>query len=222
MDISDPSDPVLLASYDTAGVCYDILSFDRFLICADGLNGFVIMDVQDTTFPKKITDGYDLGSVLDVARFDLYLYSASGRDGLFVTDFSDPYIPYTVKALDPQTVRFESGQLKAVATFPGYMLTADSAGGITLFDLENPTIPLELASEPYLRGDPVKLSYSTGQNVAYVASQIAGMYIYSIATEAEPADSVDGVWIGSGAGPEGLVGIAAEPVSYTHLTLPTN
>jgi hypothetical protein len=103
-------------------------------------------------------------------------------------------------------MRLETGQMKAAAAFDSYLLAADSVGGLRLFDLADPANPLEVEGDDYLGGDPVRVTYNPDQNLAYVSSQIAGLFFYDVSGIDQPAIDVEGRWVGEGS----AVGISAE------------
>jgi len=212
VDISDPSEPELLSTYDTAGICYNVVSWGPFIIGSDGLNGCTILDVRDADYPKKVADGLALGSIQHLAAWETYLLLAGGSDGLAIVDLAQPFAPAVAQTITPLTERGQEGQIKASVAFNSYLLLAESygLGTMRLFDIGDPTAPAELAGDDYLVGDPLRTNYSPGQGLAYVCSQIAGLYIYSVDLAAEPQINVDGRWIGAGTADEDLVGIALE------------
>ncbi|MEI6126023.1 MAG: hypothetical protein WCQ99_05655 [Pseudomonadota bacterium] len=206
VDVSNASSPAVLSTYDTLGICYGAELLGSFLVGADGLDGVVTLDVRDTAFPRKLFGGADFGNVIQATVWDTYAYLSGGSEGLLVADMSLPFMPAAGTAIDPLTIRKQSGQTKATEAFNSYLLaieTIGNLGAVRLFDLKDAKNPAELPGDSYLLGDPVKLYYSPDQGLAYAASQIAGLYIYKIAMTGEPEISVEGRWIGD-AGESGI------------------
>ena len=198
VDISDPENPEILSTFDTGGSCYKPEVLGNILYAADGTNGFVALDITDKTQPKKIIDNFDNGTVQDIALWDSTVFLSGGQKGLAITDMSLPYSPASSGQVTSETIRFEKGNIKAVTVFNSYLLIAESGSGVRLFDLTNPALPAEMTNNRALYGDPVKITYSAGQELAYASSQIAGLYIYDISTAETPSINTDGRWLGSG------------------------
>jgi len=210
VDVSDPEAPIQISTYDTNGVSYNTALWGDSIIIADGLNGFVILDAADTAFIKKIAVGSDIGTVQDLSRWETSLVLPGGADGLFVFDITALYSPSPIATIEPVTKRLRAGQIKAVDTFNSFLIAADNMGGVRLFDFSDPANPEEVATEEYLHGEPVRISYNQDQNLAYVAADNMGLYIYDVNTPNEPQISVDGRWVGSAVQNGSAVGITAE------------
>ncbi|MCP4717623.1 MAG: hypothetical protein GY868_21075, partial [Deltaproteobacteria bacterium] len=110
----------------------------------------------------------------------------------------------------PDTVRHAGGSIKAATAFGSYLLTAESNGGVRLFDLGDPGRPAETAVTRDLFGDPVKITYSVDQQLAYGSAQIAGLQIYAVTTPAAVPQSFEGRWVGSGDDAVTAVGVTIE------------
>ena len=198
VNVSNPESPELVSTYDTGGSCYKPEVIGNLLYAADGTNGFVALDITDKTQPMKITDNFDNGTVQDIALWNTSLFLPGGQNGLAITDITLPYSPASAGAITPETVRFEKGNIKAAAAFNGYLLIAESGSGVRLFDLADPSLPAEVAGSEKLYGDPVKITCSPEQGLAYASSQIAGLYIYGISLPDSPSVNIDGRWVGAG------------------------
>jgi len=209
VDVANPDSPALLAAYDTLGLCYGLDMLGGLLVGADGLDGIVLLDVRDTAYPKKLYGGTVAGNVLQATVWDTWAYLAGGSDGLAVADLALPFSPAAGTVIEPLSLRGQAGQIKASAAFSSYLLTAETIGNlgeVRLFDLQDPEHPAEVTGDSYLVGDPLKVSYSPDQGLAYASSQIAGVYMYAVAVPGEPEITVEGRWIGSA----GQAGVALE------------
>ena len=211
VDVSSASAPRLLSAFDTAGVCYQISLWGNFLAVADGTQALSCIDVENAGFPQKVSGGYDIGTVQDLSLWDTNAYLAAGTSGVFTADMSLPYAPTApVNVITPGTDRGENGAIKVVTAFDSYLLAPDSAGGLRLFDIASPSQPVELDHESYMRGDPIKVTYDGQSGLAYVSSQIAGLYIYKVETTAGPGIDLDGIWTGSIVSSASSTGVTAE------------
>jgi len=211
VDVSNASAPKLLSVYDTAGVCYQVSLWGNFLAVADGTQALSLIDVENAGFPQKVSGGYDIGTVQDLSLWDTTAFLAAGTSGVFTADISLPYAPTApAKVITPGTDRGENGAIKVVTAFDSYLLAPDSADGLRLFDIADPAQPVELDHESYLRGDPIKVTYDGQSGLAYVSSQIAGLYIYKVETTAGPGIDLDGLWSGSIVSSGSTTGVTAE------------
>ena len=213
VDVSNPSAPVLLSSFDTHGVSYQAaLLWGRFLAVADGIQAFTLLDALDPSFIQRVAGGYDIGNVQDCALWDTSLFLPAGVNGVFLSDIALPFAPTDppVQVISAETSRGLNGAIKVVTVFDSYLLAADTAAGLRLFDIADPGQPAELDIEPYMVGDPIKITSDQQQGLAYVSSQIAGLYIYQVAVTSGPGIDLDGRWIGSIVSSTGTAGIAAE------------
>ncbi len=212
VDVSTKTAPVLLSVYDTAGVCYKPVLWGNYLILADGIDGFAMLDNKDSSALKFISDGleFDPGNSEDIAIWDHYIYIPSSSTKLTAIDIALPYSPEEVSTISSMTIRHDTGQLKAVETFDSYLLAADSVGGLRLFDISDPSAPSELSNSPTIYGDPVQVTYDETTGLAYVSGQIIGLYIYEITGTPTAAVDNEGRWIGTATDGNTTIGITAD------------
>ncbi len=212
VDVSNPSAPILLSSFDTHGVSYQAaLLWDRFLAVADGLQAFTLLDARNPSFLQRVSGGYDLGNVQDCALWDTSLFLPAGVNGVFMSDIALPFAAAEpVKVISAASSRGLDGAIKVSAAFDSYLLAPDTAAGLRLFDIADPGQPVELDTEPYMVGDPIKVTCDQQQGLAYVSNQIAGLFIYRVEATPGPGIDLDGRWIGSIVANTGTAGIAAE------------
>jgi hypothetical protein len=212
VDVSVPSNPQLITSFDSGGSCYKVEIVEDYIIGGDGIAGFFILK-QEGSELRNVISGFDLGVVQDIATWDtaVFLPGTLAADGLNVYDISLPFAPAPVTQINSMTDRAEEGQIKAVETFDSYLLIAESVGGLRLFDISDSANPVELDNSlRTIQGDPLKVSYNKEQGLAYVAAQIIGMYVYEIDLPPAPDEHLEGQWIGSGVSADMNIGIAAE------------
>ncbi len=201
VDVSNPAAPALLSLLDTAGSCYGLDLRGNLLSAADGTRGSLLVDPRDQEQMKNIASGFDSGIIQNVAMWDIFLFSPAGTNGLNINDISMPSSPETVATLSPELLGYEQLGSKAVTTFNSYLLTIETtaaAGQVRLFDIANPTQPLVLDNDLTVFGDPIKITYSPEQKLAYGSSQIAGLFIYSLDTPEPAGLDIDGNWSGAG------------------------
>jgi hypothetical protein len=212
IDVNNPSSPELISTFDTPGGSYQAtLLWDSFLAVADGIRGIILLDARDPYHLMNISGGYDLGTVQDCALWDSIIFLPAGHNGVFMSDIALPFAPSMPEnIIMPRTSRGGAGAINVVAVFDSYLLVPDTVAGVRLFDISKPGLPADLATEPYLVGDPIKITFNQQQGLAYVSSQIAGLYIYKVDVTPGPGINLDGRWIGSIVSNQGTTGIAAE------------
>lgn len=213
VDIADPAAPALLSSFDTSGSCYSVDVHGDLIVAGDGTRGSLILDARDPTALQRISGGFDNGTVQGIGVWDTHLFSPGGDTGLTVTDITQPAAPTVTGVLPPETRGSEPMDVKAVTVADSYLLTVEttgSSGQVRLFDLADPAAPALSSSTLDLYGDPLTVSCNTTQGLAYASSQIAGLFIYTLATEPPAGIDIDGRWIGSAGSDSDAVGITAE------------
>ena len=212
VDVSNPASPSVIAGYNSGGSCLASTLWGQYLIGADGPSGFFMLKPDGTTL-HKVAGVLDLGVVQDIAVWDtaLFLPGTVAEKGLSIYDLTQPYAPGPLAQINGVTDRNQAGQIKAVAIEDSYLMVADSVGGLRLFDIAILASPMELASTlRSIHGDPVRVTYNRDQGLAYVPSQIIGLYIYDVALPAPAAVDLEGRWIGTGRAEGSVIGISAE------------
>ena len=211
VDVSDSSNARVITDFDTNGSCYQVLYRGGMLFGADGKNGVVVIDVRNPAAPVLIIGGLDAGLVQDIAIWDTWAFLPGGSDGLQVVDFYQPGSPVFLDTpIEPVTVNYAEGRMKAAAAWNSYLFTVEQNGGVRLFDLSplgavdhvagtgySATLP-ELATNTHMFGDPVKITYAADQQMAYASSQLSGLYMFDVTVDAAPTRYVDGIWAGEG------------------------
>jgi len=211
VDVSDTGNAQVISDFDTSGSCYQALYRGDMLFGADGKNGAVVIDVRNPAAPALIIGGLDAGLVQDIAIWDTWAFLPGGSDGLQVVDFYQPGSPVFLDTpIEPTTVNYAEGRIKAAAAWNSYLFTVEQNGGVRLFDLSplgtvdhaagtgySTTLP-ELATSTHMYGDPVKITYAADQQIAYASSQLNGLYMFDVTADAAPTRYVDGIWAGEG------------------------
>lgn len=211
VDVSDTSNAQVITDFDTSGSCYQALYRGGMLFGADGKNGAVVIDVRNPAAPALIIGGLEAGLVQDIAIWDTWAFLPGGSDGLQVVDFYQPGSPVFLDTpIEPTTVNYAEGRIKAATAWNSYLFTVEQNGGVRLFDLSplgavnhtagtgyETTLP-ELATSTHMFGDPVKITYAADQQIAYASSQLNGLYMFNVTADSAPARYVDGTWAGDG------------------------
>lgn len=212
VDVSNPASPSVITGYNSGGSCLASTLWGQYIIGADGPSGFFMLKPDGTTL-HKVAGVLDLGVVQDIAVWDtaLFLPGTVADKGLSIYDLTQPFAPGPLAQIESVTDRNQAGQIKAVALENSYLMVADSVGGLRLFNIAILAGPVELARTlRSIHGDPVRVTYSREQGLAYVPSQIIGLYIYDVVLPEPAAVNLEGRWIGTGTAEGSVIGIAAD------------
>jgi len=93
VDVSDPTDPMVVGSWDSPGYAEAVVVVGNTLYVADGPYGLRTVDVTDTSNPVEIGWAFPLHYAMDVAVSGNFVAIASVTAGLFIADVSDPTNP---------------------------------------------------------------------------------------------------------------------------------
>ena len=103
LDISDPSNPSLVSSYNTGNDIYDIFVENGTAYIANGYNGLLIMDVTNPSNPRVLESYMDInGKTRSLIVKDGKIYVAAGENGVYIfswgeTGVSDKKTPIPTK-----------------------------------------------------------------------------------------------------------------------------
>ena len=180
-DISNPSAPALINTFDTPGYAWDIAVSGNYLYVADQDSGLQVVDVSNPSAPTLVNTAR-LGYVSTVFASGNYVYVGISSSGMKILDVSDPLAPILVGSYS------QSGQrpldLKVAG---GYAYFTDRALGLLLFDVSNPSSPTLRGS--YLDPDiwmPYLLKVTVSGNYAYLSAFGSGLKIINIANPSSP------------------------------------
>ncbi len=143
LDLTDPSAPQLLGSYDTAGDAWACsLEGDRAYV-ADGQNGVIILDATAPDSPKAAGRYHVPGYPRAVSGDGGFVYTASGAGGMKVVDAREPVEPLVLGSFgtgnyapEPLWAMHANGEL---AVLP--LLSA----GMLIVDVKDPSAPALLS-----------------------------------------------------------------------------
>jgi hypothetical protein len=161
IDISDPSNPELLAHYFFQEAPEDIRIIGNTAVVALGSGGIQIIEISDPYNPTAIgsypSDGESMG--LDFQGDTLYI--ANGSKGLLVLSIEDPETPIFISELEGVTPSV------AVDARGEYAYLAAWQNGLYVVQLTDLQIVAWLRQPPYLTKD-VRVS----DNFAYLADYV--------------------------------------------------
>lgn len=137
LDLSDPGNPLLLASADTPAA-YDLALDGDILFVACHSDGLRVVDVSDPTAPVVIgiLEGISTESLAHAGGM---LYVQDHNVGVHIIDVTDPSAPTEVGLLA------DTNPMSRPAIQGNTMYVADSGHGVRIFDITDPRAPTEIA-----------------------------------------------------------------------------
>jgi hypothetical protein len=97
LDVSDPSNPVELGSYDEIGYPNQLAVVDEIVFITDRFGPLCIINVTDPSNPEKIGEYVGNGECYDIIIDGEIAYLASWGQGLNILNISDPSTPELIE-----------------------------------------------------------------------------------------------------------------------------
>ena len=135
LDISNPSSPELISSYNTLGYTEDVYVVGNYAILADGPNGIQIIDISDPREPEWVGEAYALAYVYDVEVSETMAFAAAGGSGLMVVDLTYPEQPQEIELVEM------NGFVYGLTISENTVYTANAWGGVAVVDITDPINP---------------------------------------------------------------------------------
>ena len=175
VDITNPSAPVVLASYPTTGEAYDAC-IDGNRAYVAGSEGLQIIDISDPADPRLIGSYATAGYTAVFYRSGL-VYTADGAAGLRIVDVSNPAWPDSIGSCDTP------GDAQNVFVSEDIAYVADATSGLQIISVGDPTNPFLIATYD-TPGSARDVSVRYG--LAYVADATGGLQIIDVTNRATP------------------------------------
>jgi hypothetical protein len=157
MDVSNPSNPLLIGTYDTPDQAMDVTVSGSYAYLANEYSGMRILDVSNIASPILVGSYEDM-ILLDIAVSGDYAFNAS-IDGLYIINISDPSDPSLV-------VRYGAPPIGNVAISGHLAYLGMQFTGIYVLNIAEPSMP-------YLMD-----TYSMSGDVEDI--YVCGVYIYVV------------------------------------------
>ena len=158
VDVSDRTNPVVVASQDTPGNANDVKVVGNTAFVADGSSGLQIIDVTDPLSPVIIGAVDTPGVAQDVVVKGSLAYVADGAAGLQIIDLTAQTILGAVNT---------PGTASGVDVDTSIAVVADRGTGIQVVDISDPTKPLIVGSVD--TGDAFDVVLNKDDDFAFVA-----------------------------------------------------
>jgi hypothetical protein len=141
IDISDPTNPTLLGTYDTPGNAMGVMVSGDYAFVADFITGLQVIDISDPTNPTLLGTYNTPDYAKRVTVSGDYAFVADGESGLQVIDISDPTSPTLLGNYDTPDNAMD------VTVSGDYAFVADSyTGGLLAIDISDPANPTLLGA----------------------------------------------------------------------------
>jgi hypothetical protein len=176
-DISKPSEPSLVGTYNTSGNAYGVYISGKYAYVADGASGLEVIDISNPSAPFLAGTYTTAGGALGVYVSGKYAYVAYQLSGLKVIDISNPSAPFLAGTYDT------SGEAQGVYVDGKYAYVADGTSGLEVFDISNP-FP-SLVGTYDTSGNAVGVY--VGGKYAYVADGTSGLEVMDISNPSAPS-----------------------------------
>ncbi|MBZ0266300.1 T9SS type A sorting domain-containing protein [bacterium] len=131
VELSDPTNPVVVGTYDTRTLSYGIDARDNFVYLADGASGMRIIEVSNPINPIEIGRFDTRRYAQDIYLYESYAIIACEGDGMYIVDISDPTNPEEVYHFDTEDWGV------SVDMYEHFVFLADREGGVLVFDIED-------------------------------------------------------------------------------------
>ncbi|MGB5848859.1 MAG: hypothetical protein WBH40_10250 [Ignavibacteriaceae bacterium] len=185
LDISDPSNPILIGQVATNGIINDVAKSGNYIYLAEGDSGLKIIDVTNLTNPVQVNEYLQSYPILKFKVENQTLFITEGKydesqwtGGLRILDISDP--------ISPQPLGFFASSRPSYFISPvdNYIYMSYSSDETFIIDVSDLTIPI-LAGSIYTR---FGYSYLSG-NLLYVAGNYPtdeGLKIFDVSNPSSP------------------------------------
>ena len=177
LNISDPSNPVQVGSYDTPGSTRGVYVSGNYAYVADSSSGLRVIDISTPASPSEVGYYDTPGSAVGVFISGNYAYVADGVSGLRVIDISTPSSPSGIGFYNTP------GSAQGVYVSGNYAYVADRDSGLRVIDISMPSSPSEIGS--YNTPGNAQGIYVNG-TYAYVADGSGGLRVINVSTPSSP------------------------------------
>lgn len=197
LDISSPSAPLEIGTYNTGGWTCRLDLHDGHLFVADGEFGVMILGLSNPASPSYVRRVMLTGVSMDVACDGDFAYVGGANGvGLTILDISNINLPVQLGSIS-------SLHIEALDVSNGIAVVSSGNDGVTILDVSAPSAPVELST--YNTSGLPKYIEKHG-HIVYVADTSGGVLYLDISDPYNPnriahfstGGSASGVTLGNG------------------------
>ena len=177
IDISDPSDPKWIATFDTPGQAKEIFVSENYAYVADREGGLIIVDISTPSNPIQIANYATEDKFVSVFVDNKTAYIGVRDQGLLLLNITNPAIPTKISNITTL------GQANGLFVDEDYVYMADGDKGLHLIDVSTPTAPVNIST--YKTGS-VALDVVVIGQMAFVGYGKEGLLFINYESPAEP------------------------------------
>jgi len=178
VDVSNPSEPVLLGSYDTPGFAKGVTVSGNVVYVADGDGGLETLDVSNPAKPLLLGSIKTGGDATKVELSGNVAFVADGPGGVQLIDVSDPETPVLLGSLATP------GEARGISVSGTTIFVADPRYGLHVGDGSDTAAPKLLGS---FDASGYAWDVDISQTHAFVADGLAGLQVVDISNPSVPA-----------------------------------
>ena len=180
IDLSVPSTPTLMGTYDTVGSALDVTVVGNYAYVADGPSStnLAIIDVTTPSTPTLTGSVNVSGSTSNVTVLGNTAYFESSTfNTLYVYNVSIPSTPTLIASISATDALHG-----APAVAGDYLYLPDTTNGFKIYDINPPSTPTLVGTHPSTAS-----AVAVAGNFAYLADGGNGLTVLNVSTPASPA-----------------------------------
>lgn len=179
VDISSPTQPSVLGSYDTPGYAENIFVRGSCAYVADGWEGLAIINISDVSNPHMVGSLSTIGYAFDVAVADNTAYIAAAGAGLKVVDVEYASGPMEIGEYNTPGYAF------GIAHSDGVVYIADGWEGLRIIDVYDSTQPILLG---FLETPGLAFGVFVEGSTVYIADAFKGLRVIDVSSPGSPSE----------------------------------
>ncbi|HUT80380.1 MAG TPA: hypothetical protein VMZ29_04180 [Candidatus Bathyarchaeia archaeon] len=182
INITNPLNPIFLASVPTAGYAVDVLISNNYAYVSQSIQGVAIINIVNPKKPFFVQNLNPGGNVLEVGIRSNLLHIITEYNGFYLYDVSNPYSPTMISHWEDD--KFHKG----ISVLNKHALLATWGVGLQILDLTFTSSPILIGtwdeSSSYTNG--VDSAFINGQKIAFLASTSHGLEIINFTIPQHP------------------------------------
>ena len=177
LDISDASNPVVVANEDTPGYAYQVHVSGNYLYVADHSGGLRVLDISDPTSVSTVGSAGTSEVAIGLFVEGNYVYMSIGGDGVAIFDITSPSDPFYVGGY------VTTNGVVSLEVDGNYAFVTAGEAGLVVLDVTDPTFPV-LAGAYDSPGYAYDVSVEG--NLAFLSDRGIGMIAIDISDPTNP------------------------------------